>query len=177
MLLGVDPPPPPLTLRMLPRNRKPAPPPLAWSMLRIQEEQLKVNKRTKDKLEELMASIPPPPPESNNLGLKLVIVFLAISFGFSLATTTYGCACTCSSFNVLYSWKHWNCLFHIRQDYIYPYAWLLMLWCFVCAMLYYIVMAYVVFWCSPNLDCACFSRKLTREIVVRPCLSYIILLV
>ena len=97
LLLGVA---PPLTPRMRARDRKPPPPPLAWSLLKIQEEQLKVSKRTKDRLEELMASsFKTPPPESNNLGLKLVIVFLAISFGFSLATT-YGCACTCSSFNV-----------------------------------------------------------------------------
>ncbi len=77
-------------------KKKPTPPPLAWSLLKIQEKQLKVSRRTKARLEELMATVPRGPPESNNKGLVFVIVILAISFGFLLATSS-GCACTCTS--------------------------------------------------------------------------------
>ncbi len=65
-------------------KKKPIPPPLAWSPLKIQEEQLKVSRRTKARLEELTATVPRGPPELNNKGLVFVIVILAISFGFSV---------------------------------------------------------------------------------------------
>ncbi len=70
-------------------KRKPAPPPLAWSLLKIHDEQKRVIRRTNERLEleELMATVPWGPIEFNNKRFVFVIVILAISFGFSLATS------------------------------------------------------------------------------------------
>jgi hypothetical protein len=75
-------------------KRKPPPPPLIWSLKKIEEQQMTIGKRTQERLAQLMGTIP---PESNNTFVFIFLfVILALSFGMDVATKN-GCACTCSN--------------------------------------------------------------------------------